>query len=273
MTINCKGVLINFNKPKIFGILNITPDSFFDGGKYNTTKKILKQCEKMIVEGADFIDVGAQSSRPGSNELSLDEEKNRLLPNLENLIKEFPDTHFSIDTYRSKIAEESIDIGASIINDISSGNLDSSMMEVVGKKKVPYVMMHMKGIPLTMQVNTVYKNVVNEIIEFFSKKIKQAYSFGINDIIIDPGFGFGKEITDNYKILNHLELFNIFNLPVMVGISRKSMIYKKLGVNSEQSLNGTSILNTVSLTKKVKILRVHDVKEAKECIDLLQELK
>ena len=249
MTINCKGVLINFNKPKIFGILNITPDSFFDGGKYNTTKKILKQCEKMIIEGADFIDVGAQSSRPGSNELSLDEEKNRLLPNLENLIKEFPNTH------------------------ISSGNLDSSMMEVVGKKKVPYVMMHMKGIPLTMQANTVYKNVVNEIIEFFSKKIKQAYSFGINDIIIDPGFGFGKEITDNYKILNHLELFNIFNLPVMVGISRKSMIYKKLGVNSEQSLNGTSILNTVSLTKKVKILRVHDVKEAKECIDLLQELK
>tara|TARA_Y100000996_G_C22496111_1_gene632366 strand:- start:2 stop:823 length:822 start_codon:yes stop_codon:yes gene_type:complete len=273
MTINCKGVLINLNKPKILGILNITPDSFFDGGKYNTTKKILKQCEKMINEGADFIDIGAQSSRPGSKELSLEEELNRLMPNLENLIKEFPEIPFSIDTYRSKIAEESINIGASIINDISSGNLDSKMMEVVGRKKVPYIMMHMKGNPLTMQINTNYKNVVTEIIEFFSKKIKQAYSFGINDLIIDPGFGFGKNIDDNFRILNHLELFNSFNLPVMVGISRKSMIYKKLGINSQQSLNGTSVLNTISLTKKIKILRVHDVREAKECIDLLQELE
>ena len=273
MTINCKGILIDFSKPKIFGILNLTPDSFYDGGKYIGTQSVINQCNKMITEGADFIDIGAQSSRPGAKEISLDEELKRLLPTLEILLKKFPDVLFSIDTYRSKVAEESINMGASIINDISSGNIDPQMMSTIGRLKVPLILMHMKGTPSVMKENPFYKDIITEMIKYFSEKINEAHSLGINDLIIDPGFGFGKTIEDNYTILKNIELFQNLNLPIMVGVSRKSMIYKKLGVNIENSLNGTSILNTVALTKKVQILRVHDVKEAKECIDLLQELK
>ncbi len=273
MTIKCKGELINFNTPKIFGILNITPDSFFDGGKYTNSKSILKQCEKMINDGADFIDIGAQTSKPGSKEISLTEELNRLIPFLEIITKEFPEILISIDTYRSQVAEKSIQLGASIINDISSGENDEKMMAIISKYDVPYIMMHKKGKPRSMQLNPSYENVTKELIYYFSKKINQAYEYGINDIIIDPGFGFGKNLKHNYKILKDINLFHKFKLPIMIGVSRKSMIYNKLNVDIQNSLNGTTILNTFALINKTQILRVHDVKEAKECIKLLQELK
>ena len=273
MSINCKGTLVDLSKPKIMGILNLTPDSFFDGGKYNNEDAALKQCEKMISEGADFVDVGTYSSKPGANEISEDEELNRLLPTLERILKEFPETFFSIDTFRSTVALKALDRGAALINDISAGNLDPKMLETVGKYKVPFIAMHMQGTPSSMQLNPTYENIMEELIYFFSEKIKEAHSAGINDVIIDPGFGFGKTIPHNYEILKKLEAFHSLNTPILVGISRKSMIYKKLGTSASLALNGTSILNTVALSKKAQILRVHDVKEAKECVYLLEALQ
>ena len=273
MTINLKGELIDLTQPKIMGILNLTPDSFFDGGKYNSIDRAITQVEKMICDGAFFIDLGACSTKPGANQISEEEEKKRLYPILERLIKEFPKNHFSIDTYRASVAEGCLYKGASIINDISGGQFDRAMMETVGKFGAPYVIMHILGKPRDMQKNPAYKNLVQEILYYFSEKIQLAYSNGINDIIIDPGFGFGKTLEHNYELMKNLELFQTLELPLLVGVSRKSMIYKKLETTPDQALNGTTVLHTTAINKGANILRVHDVKEAKECIDLLQALQ
>ena len=272
MTINCKGTLIDLSTPKVMGILNITPDSFYDGGRYKNDTSILNQVENMLIEGATFIDIGAYSSRPGANHVSEAEELKRIIPIVELLIKQFPSINLSIDTFRSNIAKECINTGAAIINDISGGKLDEKMLETVGKLGVPYVMMHMKGTPQTMQQHTDYNDLIKEIIYYFSERVAEARSHKINDIIIDPGFGFSKTLEQNYSLLNHLELLNMLEQPMLVGVSRKSMIYKLLDTNPKEALNGTTSLNTIALLKGAKILRVHDVKEAMECIKLTNQL-
>jgi dihydropteroate synthase len=273
MTINCKGQLIDLSTPKIMGILNVTPDSFYDGGKFNSDKSILLQVEKMLTDGATFIDIGGQSSKPNATITSVDEELNRVLPSLHLILKNFPEAIISIDTFISKVAKIAVENGAAIVNDISAGSLDPEMFETVAKLKVPYIMMHMRGTPQTMQEHTNYENLLKEILLYFSKKIVVARSLGINDIIIDPGFGFAKTIAQNFELLNKLELFHILELPILTGVSRKSMIYKTLKSTAEDSLNGTTILNTIALTKGSNILRVHDVKEAVECVMLFDKMK
>lgn len=272
MTINCAGKLIDLSIPKIMGILNITPDSFYDGGRYNSDKKILDHVEKMIIDGAVFIDIGAYSSRPGGVDIDENEELKRIIPAIELVNKKFPEIIISIDTFRSKVAEACLNSGASIINDISASQLDEKMMETIAKYNVPYIIMHMKGNPQNMMDKTNYDDMLQEMIKYFSKKINQAISYKINDIIIDPGFGFAKNIKQNYDLLNHLDLLKILDKPIMVGISRKSMIYKSLNSTPEEALNGTTVLNTVALIKGASILRVHDVKEANECIKLIGSL-
>ena len=268
MTININGTLLDLSTPKIMGILNITPDSFYDGGVFNSDKKILNQVEKMISEGADMIDIGGYSSRPGANEVNIDDEIGRVIPAIELIKNKFGDTIISIDTFRSKVAKKAINAGASIINDISSGDLDPKMFNCVAKLKVPYIMMHMKGTPNNMQKNPEYENVIVEIVKNLSNKLFLAKKAGIIDVIIDPGFGFGKTATHNYSILKNLSFFKELGCPILVGISRKSMIYKLLDKNPENALNGTTCLNTISIINGAKILRVHDVKEAKEVITL-----
>tara|TARA_B000000460_G_C21517126_1_gene393978 strand:- start:497 stop:1327 length:831 start_codon:yes stop_codon:yes gene_type:complete len=272
MTINCTGKLVDLSTPKIMGILNVTPDSFYDGGVHNSDKKILKHVEKMLNDGAVFIDIGAYSSRPNGINVDENEELNRVVPALELVINKFPETIISIDTFRSKVAETCLNSGASIINDVSAGEMDKKMMEIVGKYNVPYVMMHMKGNPQNMIKKTNYDDMLKEIIKYFSKKINQAVSYKINDMIIDPGFGFAKDLKQNYNLLSNMDLLKILEKPIMVGISRKSMIYQSLKTNAKESLNGTTVLNTVSLIKGASILRVHDVKEANECIKLINAL-
>ena len=272
MTINCKGNLIDLTLPKVMGILNITPNSFYDGGKYADEKSILFQVEKMLNDGATFVDIGAYSSKANAEFVSEDEEMNRLLPVVELVLKSFPETIISIDTFRSKVAQKAIENGASIVNDISAGSLDENMMQTVALLQVPYIMMHMKGTPQTMQSLAQYKNVTKEVLYYFSEKIAEARSFGMNDIIIDPGFGFAKTIEHNFELLNNLELFQMLDLPILVGVSRKSMIYKTLDTLPENALNGTTVLNTIALQKGTKILRVHDVKEAAECVKLYSKL-
>jgi len=272
MTINCAGKLVDLSTPKIMGILNVTPDSFYDGGVHNSDKKILKHVEKMLNDGAVFIDIGAYSSRPNGKNIDENEELNRVIPALELVNNKFPETIISIDTFRSKVAETCLNSGASIINDISAGEMDKKMMKIVGKYKVPYIMMHMKGSPQNMIRKTNYNDMLKEIIKYFSKKINQAVSYKINDMIIDPGFGFAKDLKQNYNLLSNMNLLKILDKPIMVGISRKSMIYKLLKTSAKESLNGTTILNTVSLIKGASILRVHDVKEASECIKLISAL-
>ena len=272
MTINCAGKLVDLSTPKIMGILNVTPDSFYDGGVHNSDKKILKHVEKMLNDGAVFIDIGAYSSRPNGINIDENEELNRVVPALELVNNKFPETIISIDTFRSKVAETCLNSGASIINDISAGEMDKKMMEIVGKYKVPYVMMHMKGNPQNMISKINYNKMLKEIIQYFSKKINQAISHKINDIIIDPGFGFAKDVDQNFDLLNNMDILKILEKPMMVGISRKSMIYKSLQTNAKESLNGTTVLNTISLIKGASILRVHDVKEANECVKLINAL-
>tara|TARA_B100001250_G_scaffold345920_1_gene315543 strand:+ start:321 stop:1151 length:831 start_codon:yes stop_codon:yes gene_type:complete len=268
MTININGTLLDLSTPKIMGILNITPDSFYDGGVFNSDKKILNQVEKMISEGADMIDIGGYSSRPGANEVNIYDEIDRVIPAIELIKNKFGDTIISIDTFRSKVAKKAINAGASIINDISSGDLDPKMFNCVAKLKVPYIMMHMKGSPNNMQKNPEYENIIVEIVKNLSNKLFLAKKAGIIDVIIDPGFGFGKTATHNYSILKNLSFFKELGCPILVGISRKSMIYKLLDKNPENALNGTTCLNTISIINGAKILRVHDVKEAKEVITL-----
>jgi dihydropteroate synthase len=272
MIINCLGKLIDLSSPKVMGILNITPNSFFDGGKYTNEKSILIQVEKMLTEGADFIDIGAYSSKPNSEFVSEQEEQNRLIPVINLVLNNFPKTLIAVDTFRANVAKAGIENGACIINDISAGSLDENMLQTVAKLQVPYIMMHMKGNSKTMQSLTQYENITKEMLFYFSEKVALARSFGINDLIIDPGFGFAKTLEQNFEVLNNLELFQMLELPLLVGVSRKSMIYKTLEISAEFALNGTSVLNTIALQKRATILRVHDVKEAIECVKLVSQL-
>lgn len=273
MLINCKGRLVDLSAPKVMGILNATPDSFYDGGRYKNEAELLYQAERMLAEGADFIDVGAYSSKPNAEYVTEEEELQRAVPVVELLLKNFPDALISVDTFRAKVAEETEGAGAAIVNDISAGLLDDAMLETVGKLKVPYIMMHMRGTPQTMVKLTQYDDVVKEMLQYFSERIAAARKVGINDIIIDPGFGFAKTLQQNYEILGKLELFSLAGLPILAGMSRKSMIYKLLNITPQESLNGTSVLNTLALSKGATILRVHDVKEAVECIRIVGELR
>lgn len=268
MTINCKGQLIDLTVPKVMGVLNLTPDSFYDGGSYKNEKEIIYQVEKMLNEGATFIDLGAYSSRPNADNISQDKERSRILPVVNLLLKHFPDALLSIDTFRSDIAESCINAGAAIINDISAGNLDNNMLKTVARLQVPYIMMHMRGNPKTMQQLAHYDDLLKDILFYFSKKINEARALKINDLIIDPGFGFAKTLEQNFELLNTLELLNITDLPILAGLSRKSMIYKTLDTTANEALNGTTALNMIALQKGASILRVHDVKEAVECIKL-----
>jgi len=273
MTINCKGTLIDLKKPKVMGVLNVTPDSFYDGGRYKDEASILKQTEKLLNEGATFIDLGAYSSRPNAPNISEEEELRRILPVVDLLINNFPDVYLSIDTFRSKVARHCLENGAAMINDISAGNLDPNMIPTISEFKVPYVMMHMKGNPQNMTQQIHYNKLLEDVLYELSEKVARAKSFGINDIILDPGFGFAKNTIQNFILLKHLNLFKTFGLPILVGLSRKSMIYKTLSSSASEALNGTTVLNTYALTKGANILRVHDVKEAVECIELLEALK
>ncbi|WP_309613126.1 dihydropteroate synthase [Flavobacterium sp.] len=272
MTINCLGKLIDLTSPKVMGILNVTPNSFYDGGKHSDDKSVLCQVEKMLTEGATFIDIGAYSSKPSAEFVSDDEEMERLIPVIQLVLKHFPETLISVDTFRAKVAKAGIENGACIINDISAGSLDTTMMETVAKLKVPYVMMHMKGNPQTMQSMANYENVTKEMLLYFSEKVALARSLGISDLLIDPGFGFAKTKQQNFEVLNNLELFQMLELPILVGVSRKSIIYKTLETSADAALNGTTVLNTIALQKGAKILRVHDVKEAVETIKLVSQL-
>ncbi|MCB4800159.1 dihydropteroate synthase [Neotamlana laminarinivorans] len=272
MTINCKGNLIDLSTPKVMGILNLTPDSFYDGGKYKNEKDILTNVEGMLNEGATFIDAGAYSSRPNADDVSQDEEISRILPVVQLILKYFPDTLISIDTFRSDVAKQCINAGAALINDISAGKLDDYMLQTVANLKVPYIMMHMRGTPKTMQQQTNYNNIIKDITYYFSERLAAAKALGIIDVIIDPGFGFAKTTEQNFEILNALELFKIIDKPLLAGVSRKSMIYKTLNSTASEALNGTSVLNTIALQKGAKILRVHDVKEAVECVKLIKAL-
>lgn len=254
------------------GILNITPNSFYDGGKYKTDVDFLRQAEKMLTEGATFIDLGAYSSKEGAEFVSEQEEINRLIPVINLLVKEFPNINLSIDTFRAQVAKATIEQGAALINDITAGLLDSNMLKVVGALKVPYIMMHMRGTPETMQSLTQYDNLILEINYYFSERIAKAKAAGIKDVIIDPGFGFSKTLDQNYELMKNLHLLHHLELPILVGISRKSMLYKLLNTTPNEALNGTTVLNTISLQKGTKILRVHDVKEAIETIKIIETI-
>lgn len=272
MTINCKGKLVDLSSPKIMGILNITPNSFYDGGKYKTDSEILRQTEKMLHEGADFIDVGAYSSKPSAEFFSQEEEINRIVPVITFLQREFPNLYLSVDTFRAAVAKASVEAGAVIINDISAGLLDENMIETVAALQVPYIMMHMKGTPQTMQTMTDYEDVVLEVRKYFSERIAVARQAKINDIMIDPGFGFAKTLIQNYELMRKMELLDVFELPVLVGVSRKSMLYKLLDITADEALNGTTVLNTIALQKGAAILRVHDVKEAVQTREIVKQL-
>ena len=254
------------------GILNITPDSFYDGGKHTKEKDVLKHVESMLLDGATFIDVGGYSSKPNADFVSEGEELKRILPIVTSIVKEFPEALISIDTFRSQIAKVCIESGASLINDISAGKLDDGMLQTIADLHVPYSMMHLRGTPQTMQQFTHYENLLKDILFYFSERVVAARKLGIVDMIVDPGFGFAKTSEQNYQLLNQLELFNMLESPILVGVSRKSMIYKTLKTTAAESLNGTSVLNTIALQKGASILRVHDVKEAVECIKLVQSL-
>jgi dihydropteroate synthase len=274
MNISCKGQLIDLTTPKIMGILNLTPDSFYDGGLFNNTDRALAQTEKMLLEGATFIDVGGASSKPGAVEISIDEELSRVLPIIEEIHKRFPEAIISIDTYRSIVAKQAVATGAAIVNDISGGNLDAKMLGTVGALGgVPYIAMHMQGKPQNMQDNPSYDNVMVEMRSFFAAKIDEANKAGIHDIIIDPGFGFGKTLDHNYSLLKNLSSIKMDSIPMLIGVSRKSMIHKLLKIEAADALNGTTVLNAIALQQGAQILRVHDVKEAQQAVHLIEKLK
>ena len=273
MTIKLKERLLDLSGPIIMGILNVTPDSFYDGGFYDNQKKVIDQVEKMINDGASIIDIGGYSSRPGADNISPDVELARVLPIVKLIKERFSKILISIDTFRSEVAKQCVENGADIINDISGGSLDSKMFETVAKLNVPYIIMHMRGNPSNMMDKTNYENIIDEMENYFSKKIELAKSFGINDIIIDPGFGFAKTTKQNFDILKNLTYLKKLDKPLLVGVSRKSMIYKTLNLSPIDSLNGSTVLHTILLLKGANIIRVHDVKEASECIRLVNEVK
>ncbi|OFX29421.1 MAG: dihydropteroate synthase [Bacteroidetes bacterium GWA2_32_17] len=263
--------IFELKSPIVMGILNVTPDSFYDGGKYKTEKEIIEQAEKMLCEGATIIDVGAVSTRPNSHPINFEDEKNRLKPVLSTLNKHFADTWFSIDTYRSEIAKMAVEeFGFGMVNDISAGSFDEKMFSEIAQLNIPYIIMHIHGTPLNMQINPTYNNVTQDIISFFSSKINFLKQIGIKDILIDPGFGFGKTIENNYTLLKELKALEMLELPIVVGISRKSMIYKLLETTPEQALNGTTSVNTIALINGADVIRVHDVKAAFEAIKIVK---
>ena len=272
-SLNCKGTLIDLSTPRVMGIINVTPDSFYDGGKTTQIDEILRQAERMLNEGATFLDLGGYSSRPGADDVAEAEELHRLVPAVEALTAAFPDSLISVDTFRSKIAKAAIEAGACMVNDISGGQLDAEMMRTVAQLQVPYIAMHMRGTPQTMTQFTQYDQVTRDVIRYFSEKITEANTCGINDLIADPGFGFSKTRSHNFTMLNELEMFRKLDVPFLVGISRKSFIYKTLGKTASEALNGTTAMHSIALLKGASILRVHDVKEAVECVALVSELR
>jgi dihydropteroate synthase len=271
-TLNVRGKLVDLTIPKVMGVINVTPDSFYKGSRVDE-KTVLAKVEGMIADGATFIDVGGYSSRPGADDISTEEELNRVLPVVKAIQKTFPDAIMVIDTFRSEVARQTIDAGVSLVNDISSGKLDKDMMAVIGRSGVPYIMMHMKGTPQTMSQLAQYDNLIKEVIEYFHQQMALANEAGIKDIIIDPGFGFAKTMEQNFELLKQLGHLRILEKPLLVGLSRKSMIWRTLGSTPDNALNGTTTLNTLALIRGASILRVHDVKEAVECVRLVEEVE
>ncbi len=272
-TINVGHKLLNLADPLVMGVINITPDSFFDGGRYSQVDRALLHAEKLLQEGADILDIGAYSSRPNASHISEEEEINRLVPFIDLLKKQYSECVISIDTFRSKVAEVAVQHGAHIINDISGGGLDANMFETIGKLQVPYILMHMRGTPKSMQNFTVYEDLISDICTYFADRINKLRYFGIKDIILDPGPGFAKTLEQNFEVIDRFSEFSVFGLPLLGAVSRKSMIYNALGLTSQDALNGTTVLNSMLVLNGAKILRVHDVKEAKETVLLIKKLK
>lgn len=273
MTINCKGQLVDFIEPKVMGILNLTPDSFYDGGKYKDEKSILNQIDVMQNDGATFIDIGGYSSRPGATDISIDEELHRVIPIIELVLKHHPTLLISVDTFRSQVAKKAVAAGAAMVNDISGGDLDSSMYSTIAELQVPYILMHMRGNPQNMAQKTSYDDLIRDIFFELSKKIEHTVKHKINDVIIDPGFGFAKTAEQNFCLLKNLSFFSNLDKPLLVGLSRKSMLWKTLKISAKEALNATTSANTIALLNGANILRVHDVKEAHECIKIVTQLK
>lgn len=274
MTINCKGKLVHFDRPIVMGILNVTEYSFFDGGKYyNDPAKYLSRIEKMLEEGADIIDIGCMATNPSSIELSEEEELKTTEIVLNNIIPQFPDVIFSIDTWRAKVAEKAVEMGVSIINDISGGEFDNEMFDVVAKLNVPYILMHTSGRPTEMQQKTKYEDVVKDVFLYLSQRLNILHQMGVHDVIIDPGFGFGKTVKQNYELLKQLSIFKELNCPVLAGVSRKAMLYKLLDISPQEALNATTVVNTIALLNEADILRVHDVKEAVEAVKIIRQIE
>ncbi len=272
-TLNCAEKILTLDTPRVMGILNITPDSFYEGFLGESQPDILSRAEEMINEGAAIIDIGGQSTRPGSQRLSANEEISRVLPVIETLVQQFPDTIISVDTYHSEVAKAAVGAGASIVNDISAGTMDEAMIRTVARLQVPYICMHMQGTPETMQNGPQYEDVVKEVLDFFIQKTDQCKQAGIKDVIIDPGFGFGKSIAHNFQLLKDLAVFHMLEKPILAGLSRKSTIYKTLNLTAKDALNGTTVLHTIALLHGASLLRVHDVKEAMEAIILVEAYK
>ncbi len=267
-TLNCRGILLDLEKPIVMGILNLTPDSFYDGGQLSSADLVLKKAKKMIEEGASIIDVGGMSSRPGAEIISIKEELERVLPAIEMIHAHFPNVPISIDTVHAEVLKKAVEAGASIANDISAGTLDEGYLQMVADLRLPYILMHMQGKPSAMQSNPTYEDVTLEVLDFFIAKVERLRELGVVDIIVDPGFGFGKSLEHNYELLSKTHVFKILGLPIMVGLSRKSMVYKALKINSSEALNGSTALHMIALQQGARILRVHDVKEAVETIEL-----
>jgi len=272
-TLNCRGTLVDLSSPKVMGIVNLTPDSFYEGSRIQSEKELLIQVEKMLLEGATFIDLGAYSSRPGAADLSSEEEFDRLIPQIKSILKEFPNTILSVDTFRSEIADSALTEGASMINDISAGDADAKMFDCILKHQVPYILMHMRGTAKTMTKLNQYQDLIADLIDDLQAKVQQLKSRGLNDIIIDPGLGFAKNLEQSYQIVKQLKSFEILDCPILIGASRKSMIYKLLNCEAKEALNGTTIVNAISLMNGASILRVHDVKEAMEAIEITTQIK
>ncbi|SFG74686.1 dihydropteroate synthase [Pontibacter chinhatensis] len=272
-TLNSRGKLLSLEVPLVMGILNLTPDSFFPGSRLNSAEEAVRKAEQMLADGADILDIGGYSTRPGAAEVTSQEEQDRILPAIEAILQNFPEAIISVDTFRADVAEASMAAGAHIINDVGGGLLDEAMFETVARLQVPYILMHMRGTPQTMASLTEYNNLVLDVLDEMRVQLAKLQQLGVKDIILDPGFGFAKTVDQNYELLRHLEEFRIFGLPVLVGMSRKSMVYKSLGINQADALTGTIAVNSVALMKGADILRVHDVKEAKQTIVLLEKTK
>lgn len=271
-TLNCNGRLVHIDSPAVMGIINVTPDSFYTASRQQNLSNVIRQAEKMIAEGALFIDIGGQSTRPGNVQIDVETELTRVIPAIESVLRSLPGTLISIDTFYSRVAQQAVAAGAAIVNDVSAGTIDSQMLPIVAGLHVPYICMHAKGAPETMHINPTYQDVAKEVLDFFIQKVDDCRNAGIRDIIIDPGFGFGKTIAHNFELLKKLPIFQMLDAPVLVGMSRKSTIYKTLKITAEEALNGTTVLNTLALINGASILRVHDVKEAREAVLLLNEI-